>query len=402
MSFSRLPVSYCANVHPSLSVDGVFQTLFRYTLPIQKLVDRPIAVGLWMPQSVIEELPGRPDFAMKLSDELSSHKLLCYTFNAFPYGNFHSERVKENVYLPDWTDPARRVYTEACADILSQLVPDGIEGSISTMPLGFKRLSDRPGFLEATHENFLQLTRHLDELHDSTGKVIRIAVEPEPHCLLETTDETLAWYESLLSAAKKQDLEALVYRHIGLCFDTCHQAVEFEDMAEIIPRIEKAGIRINKVQMSSALELTNPATNAQGLKDLAAFNEPRYLHQTMIQSPGKDIERIEDLTSEALERLASASDATAARIHFHVPIHQSKMASLGTTQLQLREALEAIHKLDYPPHLEVETYTWSVMKPADENAIINGIAAEFAHVHKELHAIANPKPKFVNLMQSKK
>ncbi len=381
MSFSRLPVAYCANVHPSLSVDAVFSTLMRYTLPIQKQVDRPIAIGLWMPQSVIEELPGRPDFAIKLSDELSCHKLMCYTLNAFPFGNFHSERVKENVYLPDWTDPARRLYTEECANILSELLPDGVEGSISTMPLGFKRLSNRDGFLDATHEHFLELTRHLDELHDSTGKVIRIAVEPEPLCLLETTDEAISWFNALLSAAKKEGLEDLVYRHIGLCFDTCHQAVEYENMEEIITRIDKAGLRINKVQLSSALELTSPATNEQGRKGLSEFIEPRYLHQTMLQTPGLDLERMEDLTPATLNRLATAANATSARIHFHVPVHQKMIGSLGTTQLQLREALEAIHKLDYPPHLEIETYTWSVMKPADEQAIIQGISAEFEHIH---------------------
>lgn len=376
----------------------MFDNLSCYTLPVQKLVDRPIAVGLWLPQAVIEEIGARPGSITELKSRLEEAQLLCYTLNAFPYGNFHGERVKEQVYLPDWTDRRRLDYTQRCATVLSGLLPDGFEGSISTLPLGFKRLSHDPKFMEQTHSLLLELLFHLDELHDSTGRVIRLAVEPEPLCVLETTDEAISWYTSLRVAAERTGQLELLERHIGLCLDICHQAVEFEDLSESISKLTTAGLRINKVHLSSALELINPAGNEAGLVELARFQEPRYLHQTMLMTPGRPLERIEDLTPETIAQLAAQTEVTSSRIHFHVPVHQATMGALGTTQSQLRDALEAVKALDYPPHLEIETYTWSVMKPADESAIINGISAEFAYIHQELQAIEHPKPKFISLL----
>src|SRR5688572_27309437 len=110
MSLSALPLSYCTNVHPGRSLDEVLAGLERYTLGIRQRFGHPLAAGLWLAEPVIRELT---DTAAqdRLRGWLRHHELPCYTLNAFPYGDFHSDRVKEQVYLPDWTSPARRDYT---------------------------------------------------------------------------------------------------------------------------------------------------------------------------------------------------------------------------------------------------------------------------------------------------
>ncbi len=383
MSISKLPLSYCSNVHPGLTVEALIQTLISMTAPIQAQVKEPLAIGLWLPQPVAESLLRHPGLLTQLATQLNQQQLLCYTLNAFPFGNFHQARVKENVYLPDWTTPERLDYTQACARLLASLLPDGIEGSISTLPLGFKRLAQDSSFLSQTFPSFIQLATFLDELHDSTGKVIRIAVEPEPLCLLETTDEAIQWYQQLLSVAGKSGNSDIVQRHIGLCLDICHQAVEFESLADSIQKITQSGLRINKVHLSSALHIDAPCHHPEAIEDLKKFSEPRYLHQIVMQKSDGSVERMEDLDSESLE-LISQPDVLAARIHFHVPVHQTHLGHLGTTQSDLNVALNSIAQLEYAPHLEIETYTWSVITTADPLAIINGIASEFVHIHSQL------------------
>ena len=125
MSISSLPLSYCTNVHPGVTVAEVIDGLRRYTAPVQQSLGAPIAAGLWLAQPVIAELQSDPGQLRQLRELLQSSNLVTYTLNAFPYGNFHSERVKEQVYLPDWTDPARLDYTIACARVLASYFPKG-------------------------------------------------------------------------------------------------------------------------------------------------------------------------------------------------------------------------------------------------------------------------------------
>jgi hypothetical protein len=285
--------------------------------------------------------------------------------------------VKANVYLPDWADPRRREYTYRCATVLAGLLGDSPEGSISTLPLGFKGFGYPPAFFEAAIAQLLGLAAELDRLAQETGKLIRLALEPEPFCLFETTAETIAFFERLYETADRQGSGAVARRHLGVCYDVCHQAVEFEDAAEAIRALNVAGIRINKVQVSCAVEVPDPLDPAQR-EALRAFVEPRYLHQTMGRCPQTGaVARVVDLTSEFLA--APPPEFLAARpwrVHFHVPVDAERIGVLRTTRLELERALAALKTLDYAPHLEVETYTWPVMPGADPISLVDGIARE--------------------------
>jgi sugar phosphate isomerase/epimerase len=379
MSLSTLPLSYCTNVHPGRTVDEVVHGLERYTAPVQAVYGEPIAAGLWLAAAVVHELRESPAAVDKLQRALADSRLVCYTLNAFPYGDFHSERVKEQVYLPDWTADARREYTQQCAEILARLLPEGTEGSLSTVPLGFKDLAREPDFVGRCIAQLLALARSLDELHDDAGRVIRLAIEPEPFCLLETTAETVHFFERLQAAAEAAGLGDVARRHLGVCYDVCHQSVEFEDVAGSIAQLAAADVRINKVHLTCAVRLERPAENAEGRQALARYVEPRYLHQTLARRRNGEILRCVDLSAElCASPPVEFLKAEEWRTHFHVPVNAESIGPLRTTRDDLRRAVEAVARLPYAPHLEVETYTWGVLPGEEKPSLVDGLSAELA------------------------
>ncbi|MBX9582618.1 MAG: metabolite traffic protein EboE [Gemmataceae bacterium] len=372
MALPTLPPGYCTNVHPGRTVAEVLAGLDRYTIPVRDRLGRPVAAGLWLAKPVVDELFGKPGGVERFIAELTARDLPCYTLNAFPYGDFHAERVKENVYLPDWSAPERQLYTDLCATVLADLLPDGGEGSISTLPLGFKGFDHPPDFLDQAAGQLIGCVAYLQHLRRKTGRVVRLAIEPEPFCLLETTAETVAFFERLWQLAGRG--ESIVREHVGVCYDVCHQAVEFEDAAESVRRLDRAGVRINKVQVSCAIQLDRPGDNPEGVAALRRYVEPRYLHQTFARFPD-GLRMFADLP-EFLERDALIPAAEVVRVHFHVPVDADRLGPLGTTKPAVAEALAAVAGLSYAPHVEVETYTWEVLPGAGPGDLVEGLARE--------------------------
>jgi len=392
------PLAYCTNVHPCRHADDIPAMLDRHAVPVRDACGFPIAVGLWLPAAAAEPLAATPAAIGTLADNLRRRSLSCHTLNAFPFGDFHGERVKENVYLPDWSDPRRLAYTAACANVLAGLLDDAAEGSISTLPLGFKGFERAADFHDRAIRHLLELTVSLERIERTSGRCIRLAIEPEPFCLLETTDETLAFFGRLFATADRQGLGGLARRHLGVCYDVCHQAVEFEDAAAALAALHAAGIRINKVQVSCAVEAADPADPEQR-QALASFVEPRYLHQTTGRietaagearpgEAGKAPQRVARLVDLTHAFLAAPSadflEARPWRVHFHVPVDAERIGPLRTTRPDLVQALTAVGRLPYTPHLEVETYTWPVMPGADQVPVNEGLARELVATRRLL------------------
>ena len=428
MTISTLPLSYCTNVHPGRTVAEVEDGLDRYTLPIKANYGSELAAGLWLAAPVIRELEQTPDGVKRFADGLQSRGLTCYTLNAFPYGDFHSARVKENVYLPDWSQPNRLDYTLACARVLAAFLSEGVDGSISTVPLGFKLFEHPADFADRCADQLIELARGLSRLHHETDHLIRLAIEPEPLCVIETTAETLSFFERLRTRAA--DIRALdeVREHLGVCYDVCHQAVEFEDVPASIRSLAAADIRINKVHITCAIEVADPGRNEEARRILSRYVEPRYLHQTfarlddsVVKASGqRELAGVPDLTgtkttnaknleahtsrspvSEPLrssrtvtqvdldEQLTSSPpaefrDAPMWRVHFHVPVDAEHLGPLGTTRGELKQALATIPELNYAPHLEVETYTWEVLPGGGVPNIVDGFTRELLATKKLL------------------
>jgi sugar phosphate isomerase/epimerase len=384
-------LTYCTNIHAGETWPDVLASLQSH-LPEIKAATCPgkaFGVGLRLGASAIQALQDPAAFD-ELAAVLRDNDSYVFTINGFPYGAFHGERVKEDVYAPDWSTADRLTYSNQLADILARLLPDGMDGTVSTVPGTFKPWM--AGRVEAITDNLIRHTAYLVELEQRTGKTIMMTLEPEPYCFLETIAESVAYFrDHLFSAdavARLSDLTGLdadasaaaLRRHLGLCYDVCHAAIEYEDPQASIAALKEAGIAIGKVQLSSALRIA--AVDAASPDQLRPFDEPVYLHQ-VIQRDGDTLTRYRDLP-DALEQAATAIGSEW-RVHFHVPVFLDRLKDFDTTQDFLREIL-AIHRSSpISAHLEVETYTWDVLPDRYRNVgLSEAIARELNWVRGEL------------------
>ena len=390
----RLPgglgqLTYCTNIHRGETWEEVRAVLGRDVLEVKRLAcpDAPFGVGLRLSGMALREAE-----PIELRDFLEASGAYVFTLNAFPYGPFHGTSVKAGVYLPDWRSEERLDYTNAAADLLAVLLPaDQPYGSVSTVPGAFKANVTSQGDLDRIADLMIRHAAHLVEIERRTGQLITLAVEPEPCCFLETTPEAVAFFEAnLFSAACAQRLaalsglspsaaEAALRRHLGLCVDLCHAAVEYETPHEVFDMLRRAGIGVPKVQISSALALS--PVDAGAIAALGPFDDGVYLHQVVAH--GMDgLRRFADLADAAASDRGEAAEW---RIHYHVPLFLEQLGVFGSTQAFVREAL-ALHRASpLTDHLEVETYTWDVLPDvyrADD--LVPAIARELEWVRNQL------------------
>jgi sugar phosphate isomerase/epimerase len=386
-------LTYCTNIHAADSWPDVLAGLREHLPEIKATVSRdsPFGVGLRVSASASEALK-EPAALAELRSLLDEGDYYIFTINGFPYGAFHGEPVKQGAYRPDWGDPARLSYSNDLADLLAALLPNGIdEGSVSTVPCTFKPWANDE-LLRAIVDNLINHVAHLTAVQERTGKTVVLALEPEPYCLLETIEEAVAFFKShLLGVAavarlsgltgmSQDDALAALKRHLGLCYDVCHAAVEFEDARASLKLLRDADIKIAKVQLSSALRIPNvsPATLGQ----LKPFDEPVYLHQ-VVQRKGGRLKRYMDMV-DAFAAFEDAAD-TEWRIHFHVPIFLDSLKDFGTTQEFLKEILAIHRESPITNQLEVETYTWDVLPERYRDlGVAAAIAREISWVMDEL------------------
>jgi sugar phosphate isomerase/epimerase len=272
--------------------------------------------------------------------------------------------------------------------IAAELLPPGGSGSISTLPLGWRTPWTADDDARATAA-LRRVSNGLRDLRDRTGRTIRLAIEPEPGCVLDTVADVVRWLAPRLRApASDAETDAAADRradgidpeHVGICLDTCHLAVSFADPAATVRLVESAGIRIVKVQASAALHVDDPA-DPPSRAAVAAFVEQRYLHQTRELGPDGGVTPVDDLP-EALEDLPADGPW---RVHFHVPLHLAPTPPLRASTDVLREAVTAVRATRHgdEAHLDIETYTWSVL-PGGVDDLVDGIAAELRWALEEL------------------
>jgi len=338
-------ITYCTNIHRGEGWQETFAALQQHIPAVKAAVspDHAFPIGLRLSQRAAAELSEAEN--ERFVRWLREHDCFVPTLNGFPYGSFHGERVKERVYLPDWRSPERAAYTMRLADLLAGWLPPGMAGSISTVPIGFKGALGDHDRAEVERQLVAVLT-HLQALRRDRGREIVLALEPEPGCLLETTDEVCRFFAGLDLPAELRDL-------IGVCYDCCHQAVEFEDPAASLARLADAGIRIAKVQVSSALNLRAPTPEL-----LNHFDEPCYLHQVVVRNGDGELSRYDDLPEARARHSVEAGEEW--RCHFHVPIFHAGAGDYGTTRFFLEAILPLLPQALL---LEVETYTWDVLPP---------------------------------------
>ena len=379
-----MKIGYCGNVHPGRTLEEVKQNLVKYSLDVKSKFapTEKMGIGLWLSATTANELDN-PDACLRFRDWLQDHELVPYTLNGFPFGDFHQQVVKHDVYLPTWADSKRLEYTIQLANILNVLLPVGQNGTISTLPLGWPLPPDtaRPQvseFFKCSAVNLQKCAEHLDGLSQINGRNLFICIEPEPGCMLDTCEDVIDFFDQHLFN-KSQAESDVIRSHIGVCHDICHSAVMFETQHKAIEKYCNANIRVGKVQVSSAVEVnfdrSTPDQKQEKLEQLSRFSEPKYLHQTVIRTDTKTT-FFEDL-SDALNA-AGANPEGCWRVHFHVPIFTESVDQIGTTQFDIAKCLDSIQSFcPEEPHFEVETYAWNVL-PAEmqSETLAAGIAKE--------------------------
>jgi len=439
MTYSSPDLTYCTNVHPGESTEELLANIENFIGPVRKRrgLDE-MAVGIWFSARAAEELQ-EPANRYRLKSALGEAGLWPTSINGFPFGNFHRERLKEAVYEPSWDDPERLQYTLNLAELAGFLLSDAPNPfrrcAISTVPLGFAE-----GWTDFRTrrciQHLLQAEEALGRLSASSGVELQLCLEMEPGCALEHTDQVLKFWQDLKMAANTIELSV---SRLGLCYDICHQAVQFEDITASLQSLQKAGVPVFKYQVSSAIEMRAATSDGSLIQQrLQPFCDARYLHQTNVltldgtlddwrqpgRAGGNPAPRFFLDLDQALQAntVQSRPDNQVWRIHYHVPVHLESLDAsdmrqreseareergnyetamdpvdggsepeiLFTTQAAIREALEFLSQQrdsDTRPVLEVETYTWNVLPEhirARYANIVDAVVLELQWLENEL------------------
>jgi len=372
-----LHLAYCTNIHRGEDWAETFEALRTHTLAVRRRVcpTEAYAIGLRLSDRAAREL-SEPAVLAGFRQWLSDENCYVFTINGFPFGNFHGGRVKEQVYAPDWTSPERLEYTCRLFDLIAELVPEGVDGSVSTLPGSFKEFITDETQEKAIRDHLWQCVEHIAALSDRMGKRLHLGLEPEPLGWFETSGETVAFFESL---EKEHPNDVRLREHLGVNYDTCHLAVEYEEPHEALGVLAAEGIRISKLHLSAALKLK---PNSVAREKLAAFKEDVYLHQVVERLPDGSLARHRDLDVA----LAEDSSAEEWRVHFHIPLHSPDADWFASTRDHIGGVLDSL-KADPSlcTHLEMETYTWEVLPGAmKDRDVVEQLAGEYEWTLGEL------------------
>ena len=389
-----LHLSYCLNIHPGETWAENLRAIREKAGLVRQLVSAGqwFGLGLRLSAQAAEDLSGNPALRAEALDAFSEAEMYPFSVNAFPYGRFHGGTVKEHVYSPDWRMLDRRNYTFQVADILAGWLPEGVDGSISTVPGSYKAWIKDPSAVSAMAENIGAVAAYLGALQEDTGREIHLGLEPEPSCYMETTAEMIAFFKNELMTTGVEEIkrirkcytkeaEEMMRRHVGVCFDTCHVALQFENPLEALRLYRAEGIRISKVQLSAALVVSG---DAEGWESLKPFAEGVYLHQVRGRRTDGSIASWDDLP-QALADTDAHEGIEEVRVHFHVPLFFKGAGKLGSTVGTL--CPDFFHELrtGATSHVEIETYTFDVLpKEIHPGDVVKSIAREFDWVQTHL------------------
>ena len=388
-------LSYSTLVHLGDTWPEMSASVREFLPQVKKRIspNAPFAVSLRISASSAKHLTENPQERKDLVEFLEKEGLYVYTVNAFPYGPFKGEIVMEKVYEPDWTTDARVDYTNSVADILAEISPKNVNPSIQTAPLAFARNVVSDEYVDTFTKNVFRVVKHLIELEGRTGRRVKLAIEPEPACYLETTDETITWFTdrvysrrgiselAAIAGIPVSEAEGAIRRYLGIVFDIGHQSVGFENITDSLTKLVNAGIPIFKLQEAASLWVEDLTVDK--VQALRRFTDTIYLSQTSLKQDGKITKYLN--LGEALDAFEANPVKTEMRTHFHVPVFLEELGPFRTTRFGVQEALKMHRATPLSDHLEIETYTWDVL-PAELKTgdIVDYVSRELEFVRDEL------------------
>ena len=400
-----LHLTYCTNIHRGEDWRETFSGLEQYTLAVRQRVGtrEPFGIGLRLSNQAAREL-AEPQTLLAFQKWLDLHGCYVFTINGFPYGRFHGGRVKEQVFAPDWTTPERLDYTNLLFDLLAQLVPRGVEGSVSTLPGSFKEFifgsgsssfspSSSSSKISEIRNNLWTCVEHIARVSERTGRTLHLGVEPEPLGLFENTAETVAFFTALRD---EHPNDPRLNAHLGVNYDACHFALQYESARAALEQFRRHDIKLSKLHLSSALKVRATPEVRTALR---AFVDDVYLHQVIARAPDGTLTRYKDLplALDAINHQPSTINPPEWRIHFHIPLHTPPVplpggarggsAFFDNTTDHLTELLDVLgENPKLCPHLEFETYTWEVLPPELKNeSVVTQLVREYEWCLRELN-----------------
>jgi sugar phosphate isomerase/epimerase len=373
LKFGSSHLSYCTNIHPAESWEETREMLQTRVLAVRDLVcaDEPFGIGLRLSAVAARELLEGDNLAA-FKNWLDETNTYVFTINGFPYGSFHGTRVKEKVFQPDWTESARLEYTKDLFRILAVISRPDTGASVSTLPGSHKTFHADETLIR---KNLIELADWLEHLAKETGRDFHLGLEPEPLGHFENTVETLAFFERLHADASDSEI---IRRRIGVNYDACHFALQYDEARASLDALKDAGIRISKIHLSSALAFD--PRDAAAVEAIRAFDEPVYFHQVLLRDSSGQIHRFVDLPDFLTSNL-TVSEFLEARVHFHIPLDAEPAPPLRSTRGHVRAVLRwHADNPDVCRHYEIETYTWAVLPENLRRPMEEQIAGEFRWV----------------------
>ena len=365
-------LTYSTLVHPGDTWDDIWASLRNYVPQVKKNVcpNDKFGVSMRISSATSETLINSPEKRADLRKFLDDNDMYLYTVNAFPFGPFKNQIVKEQVYEPDWSSEQRLKYTMNVATIIADVAPDFVNPSIQTPPLGFKPNVTSEAVIETYAENIRKLATHVNNIHRYKGRTVTLAIEPEPACFLETTPETVAFFNDYLRTEKSyknlagktgatlEDATAILARHVGIVYDICHQAVEYEDITKSLQTLKDEKIPVWKLQEAAAMMI--PEVTREKVEAVKKYAKTIYLTQTHQRTADGTIARYLNL-EDAIAAWEKKPVPCEWRIHFHVPVFLEDLGPFKSTRFAISEALAFQKKHRLSDQLEIETYTWDVL-----------------------------------------
>jgi sugar phosphate isomerase/epimerase len=388
-------LTYSTLVHPGDNWGEIWNSLTTYVPKVKERVcpNKSFGVSLRLAAESAATLSREPKERERLKRFLDDNDMYLYTVNAFPYGPFKGRTVKEQVYEPDWRSDERAEYTINVANVLADVCPEGSSPSIQSPPLGFKPRVTGPDVVDAFTAQVIRVVAHLVELREKSGRTIGLALEPEPYCFLETTDEAVEYFTKHLYSGKSasrlaklaripiSEAHAALRRHLGMVYDICHQAVAYEDIGASLQKLVDAGIPVFKLQEASALYM--PQVNPKVVDALRRYADTIYLTQTKEKKEGNYTMFLN--LEDAFEAWKRDQAPREWRTHIHVPVFLDDLGLFRTTRFSIEDALK-FHKANpVSRQLEIETYTWDVLPASLKTGdIVDYVSQEIEWVRDQL------------------
>ena len=370
-----LHLACISNVHRGETWEETFESLKKHTLPLRERVcpSQPFGLTLALTHRAAREL-SEGAALFEFLRWLAHNQCYIVALDGGPVRSFRQAPVRELVYEPDWASPERLAYTNLLFDLLARLLPEGITGNVATLPGSYKVFHVHADQLRAIRNMLWHCLEHIARVSEQTGRNLCLSLEPEPLCLLESSGETIQFFDRMRAEHPRDPRLA---EHLSVNYDTCHFAVEFEEPQDALLCLQQHGIKVANIHLSSALKAHG---RAEARAALAALPDDGYLHQVVIRHP--DGERViypglrEALATEPEENEAGSSGEAGTsewRVHFHLPLHSPPVAPFDNTHDHILTTLDLL--MENPglcSCLQIKSEAWDMLPEALRSADLPG------------------------------